>query len=53
MKFTKIALAVCVAASSFAAIAADNIKIAVIDPLSGPFANVGAIFVNFMGISSN
>lgn len=45
MKFTTIALGVSVFVTAFAAAAADNIKIGIIDPLSGPAANVGEAMV--------
>ena len=55
MKFTKntLALGVVSALLSFAASAADNIKIAVIDPLSGPFANVGEAMVRHAQLSAD
>ncbi len=45
MKIRRIPFALSVLALSLSALAADPIKIAVIDPLSGPFANVGEAMV--------
>jgi branched-chain amino acid transport system substrate-binding protein len=54
MKLVKIAVAGVLAAACGAAAtahAADNIKIAVIDPLSGPFANVGEAMVRHLQLA--
>ncbi len=50
---TTLALSVIAAVLPFAAIAADNIKIAVIDPLSGPFANVGEAMVRHAQLTAD
>jgi branched-chain amino acid transport system substrate-binding protein len=52
MKLTRITLAASVFAASFAAIAADTIKIAVIDSLSGPFANQGEAVVRHVQLAA-
>jgi len=44
-------LSVGLTAISFQATAADTVKIAVIDPLSGPFANVGEAMVRHMQLA--
>ena len=55
MRFTRTTLAIGVFAAvlPFAASAADNVKIAVIDPLSGPFANVGEAMVRHAQLSAD
>ncbi len=55
MKFNQIpfALAAFSLAASFSVHAADPIKIAVIDPLSGPFANVGEAMVRHVQIAAD
>ena len=52
MKFRRIPFALGVLVASVAVHAADPIKIAVIDPLSGPFANVGEAMVRHVQIAA-
>ena len=53
MKFHRIPLVLSALVVSFSAYAADPIKIAVIDPLSGPFANVGEAMVRHVQIAAD
>ena len=53
MKFHRIPLVLSALAVSFSVHAADPIKIAVIDPLSGPFANVGEAMVRHVQIAAD
>ncbi len=54
MKFVKLAFAAaCAAAICTPGFAADPIKIAVIDPLSGPFANVGEAMVRYTRLAAD
>jgi branched-chain amino acid transport system substrate-binding protein len=53
MKFHPIPLVLSVLVATFSAHAADPIKIAVIDPLSGPFANVGEAQVRHVQIAAD
>ncbi len=52
MKFRQIPFALGVLAFSLSTFAADPIKIAVIDPLSGPFANVGEAMVRHVQLAA-
>ncbi len=53
MKFDSIPLVLIALVASFSVHAADPIKIAVIDPLSGPFANVGEAMVRHVQIAAD
>ena len=57
MKLQRIALMLFAAGTTVLAamssIAADSIKIAVIDPLSGPFANVGEAMVRYTQLAAD
>lgn len=53
MKIRNIPFALGALALSLSALAADPIKIAVIDPLSGPFANVGEAMVRHMQMAAD
>jgi branched-chain amino acid transport system substrate-binding protein len=53
MKLARAAVATAVSLMSALAAAADPIKIAVIDPLSGPFANVGEAMVRFTRLAAD
>ena len=53
MKFRRIPFALGALVASVAVHAADPIKIAVIDPLSGPFANVGEAMVRHVQIAAD
>ncbi len=53
MKRTLMAALVCAGVISTGALAADNVKIAVIDPLSGPFANVGEAMVRHVQLAAD
>jgi branched-chain amino acid transport system substrate-binding protein len=53
MKFRQIPLVLSALVVSFSVQAADPIKIAVIDPLSGPFANVGEAMVRHVQIAAD
>ena len=52
MKIRHIPFALSVFFLSLSALAADPIKIAVIDPLSGPFANVGEAMVRHVQLAA-
>jgi branched-chain amino acid transport system substrate-binding protein len=52
MKFSSVPFALCAIVASFSAYAADPIKVAVIDPLSGPFANVGEAMVRHVQLAA-
>ena len=53
MKLTRAVLATAASLLSALATAADPVKIAVIDPLSGPFANVGEAMVRFTRLAAD
>ncbi len=53
MKFHRISLVLIALVASISAYAADPIKIAVIDPLSGPFANVGEAMVRHVRLAAD
>jgi branched-chain amino acid transport system substrate-binding protein len=53
MKLTRAVLATAASLLSTLATAADPVKIAVIDPLSGPFANVGEAMVRFTRLAAD
>lgn len=53
MKSHRIPFVLCLLVASISAYAADPIKIAVIDPLSGPFANVGEAMVRHVQLAAD